>query len=279
MFDFLPCRISDCLNNLNYNLVYEIRIRADKPLVVNLGGEFKFLGTNGICQMQNALIPTENEVEDTLMAACGYSVYAVENQLKEGFITTKDGVRLGIAGTVVYENGRVHAIRNATSLCVRIPHEIRGCADEIYAKCFEHSVVSTLILAPPGEGKTTILRELTRLISERTQKNILVSDERGELSAGFLGSTVDVVLFADKRTSFTQGIRAMRPQVIVTDELMPEDYATVKAAMESGIDVIASAHLKSTQQVPAKIFGQYVILSALGKVKEIVIDEKLCGSN
>ncbi len=125
-------------------------------------------------------------------------------------------------------------------------------------------------MAPPGEGKTTILRDLSRLISERTRLNILVSDERGELSAGDLGATSDVVRFADKLTVFTAGIRAMRPDLIVTDELLPEDYAAVRRARESGIQVLASAHLKEYADVPEKLFERYVMLNGLGKIGKIL---------
>ena len=270
MLEFLPPRISGCLRHINGNLLYEIRMRADKPLSVNYGGKFIFLGESGPCRAQTALCPTRSEIEDTVFAASGYSVYSVENELRQGFITAKCGERIGIVGSAVYEGNRVHAIRDITSICIRIPHEIRDCAAEIYEKCFTDGLCSLLILAPPGEGKTTILRDLCRIVSQRTACNILVCDERGELSAGFLGETTDVMRFSDKLTAFTAGIRAMRPDVIVTDELLPEDYAAVRRATESGIFTLASAHLKRYEDVPEKLFYRYVILNGLGKIGEIL---------
>ena len=121
-----------------------------------------------------------------------------------------------------------------------------------------------------GEGKTTLLRDLCRLVCRRLKCNVLVSDERGELSAGDLGETADVIRFADKLTAFTAGIRAMRPEAIVTDELLPEDYAAVRRAVESGIAVLASAHLKKYEDVPQKLFARYVLLDGLGKVGAIL---------
>ena len=150
---------------------------------------------------------------------------------------------------------------------------MRGCAGEIYARCLQNRLLSLLILAPPGEGKTTILRDLCRLVSERTDFNLLISDERGELSAGELGATADVIRFADKLTAFTAGIRAMRPDIIVTDELLPEDYAAVKRAVDSGICVFASAHLKRFDDVPEKLFQRYVILDGLGRVGRVLNEE------
>ena len=85
-----------------------------------------------------------------------------------------------------------------------------------------------------------------------------------------LGATSDVVRFADKLTVFTAGIRAMRPDLIVTDELLPEDYAAVRRARESGIQVLASAHLKEYADVPEKLFERYVMLNGLGKIGKIL---------
>ena len=270
MLDFQPPRLADALRYVNLHLLYELRIRADKPLRANLGGKFVCLGDCGVCEEGRALIPTQDEVEETLFAASGYSVYAVENQIRRGFVTAREGERVGIAGAYVYDEKGVLAVRGVTSLCIRIPHAIEGCAEEIYAACFHDGIKSVLLLAPPGEGKTTLLRDLCRLVCRRTKCNVLVSDERGELSAGDLGETADVIRFADKLTAFTAGIRAMRPEAIVTDELLPEDYTAVRRAVESGIAVLASAHLKKYEDVPQKLFARYVVLDGLGKVGAIL---------
>ncbi|MDE6059399.1 MAG: hypothetical protein K2G44_05085 [Clostridia bacterium] len=273
MLDFLPPRLSSAVRHVNLNRLYELRLRADKPLCANIGGVFCFLGEHGEESAVHALRPTAQEVSDTLFAASGYSVYSVENQIKRGFVTGADGERIGIAGSYVYEGNALLSIHSVTSLCIRIPHAIEGCAEEIYRRCLREGMNSVILLSPPGDGKTTLLRDLSRLVSTRKGLNVLVSDERGELSAGDLGDTSDVVRFADKLTAFTAGIRAMRPDVIVTDELLPEDYLAVRRAVESGIYVFASAHLKRYEDVPEKLFGRYVILSGLGKI------ERICGAD
>lgn len=270
MLDFLPPRIADALRYINLNLLYELRIRADKPLRAAIGGKFLCLGGHGVCGEREALVPTQAEVEETLFAASGYSVYAVENQIRRGFVTAAEGERVGIAGSFVYDENRVLSVHDVTSLCVRIPHTVEGCAEEIYRRCLADGLRSVLLMSPPGEGKTTLLRDLCRLVCLRTERNVLVSDERGELSAGDLGGTADVIRFADKLTAFTAGIRAMRPEVIVTDELLPEDYAAVRRATESGIAVLASAHLTRFADVPQKLFRRYVILDGLGKIGTIL---------
>ena len=130
-----------------------------------------------------------------------------------------------------------------------------------------------LLLSPPGWGKTTLLRDLARLVCTRTGVNVLVSDERGELSAGDLGATSDIIRFADKRTAFTAGIRAMRPELIVTDELLTEDYEAVRRAVEGGVNVFASAHLTRFEDVPCKVFSRYVVLAGLGRVGTVLDGE------
>lgn len=265
MLEFLPPRVLGCVRHVNLNCLYELRLRAGKPLSANLGGNFVFLGEHGPCPKNSALVPTAQEIEEAVFQASGRSLYAVENELRQGFLTA-NGVRIGIAGSYVYEKGSVLAVREITSLCVRIPHEILGCAREIYDKCLSKGLCSLLIIAPPGEGKTTILRDLSRLVCEKTDCNVLVCDERGELSAGDLGETSDCMKFADKLTAFTAGVRAMRPDLIVTDELLPSDYPAVERAVRAGVHVFASAHLFRPEDAPKGLFARCVLLDGLGRV-------------
>ena len=139
-------------------------------------------------------------------------------------------------------------------------------------------VKNLLVMSSPGLGKTTILRDLGRILSEKTRKNILICDERGEISVGELGDTCDVIRFCDKETAFTAGIRAMRPEIIITDELTLTDCSALEKAMLAGICVIASAHFSDIRFVgkPFKgLFARFVLLDEqeIGKIKG-VYDEK-----
>lgn len=274
MLEFLPQRIKNAISNVNLNGLFELRLRAEKPVTMNFEGKYVFLGDSGRTNCEDkALIITLEEIADSIYKAGNYSVYSVEEQLKQGFITAKDGVRLGLAGEYVFEKGQPISLRNVTSLCIRIPHEIYGSGDKIYHSCMSDRIHSVLISSPPGLGKTTILRDLSRIVSQKTRLNVLLCDERGEISIGNIGKTCDVIKYADKKTAFETGIRAMRPDVIITDELSEADCAYLQKAVYAGIKIFASAHFSAMEYVKPPFYGlfeRYVFLKdEIGNVSRI----------
>lgn len=275
MLEFLPNRMRAALRHLNLHKLYEIRLRAGKPVTINYGGRYRYLGECGVTdKVSAALTATLAEIGDIVFSAGKFSVYSVEEQIRRGFLTAECGERIGLAGQYVFEKGKPLAMRDFTSLCIRVPHEIEGCGDEIYESCLKDKLRSILVMSPPGIGKTTILRDLGRSLSRETGKNILVCDERGEISAGDTGATSDVLLFADKATAFEAGIRAMRPDVMITDELSAADCAAVERAIYGGVKVIASAHFAEMEEVRPPFFGlfeRYALLDSeeIGRLKGI----------
>ncbi len=264
MLEFLPQNVKDALGYINGSYVYELRIRAEKPVRVNYQGIYRYLSAYGLTEhREKALLCTTEEIADCVFKAGKYSVYSVEEQLKQGFLTAEHGERIGISGEYVFEKGQPLALRNFTSLCIRVPHEIKGCAREVYQRCMSDRVRSVLLMSSPGLGKTTILRDLGRILSEPTKKNILICDERGEISSGELGDTCDVMRFSNKATAFEAGIRAMRPDIIITDELSVQDCVALEKAVAAGITVVASAHFSEFRHVGepfTRLFERYVLL-------------------
>ena len=275
MLSFLPKNIQNALKQVDIQVLYELRLRADKPIMANYRGKYQYLGAYGVTEFkEKALKCSSVDIEECVYRAGNFSVYSVEEQIKQGFLTAKGGVRLGLAGEYVFENGKVLAIRHFTSLCVRIPHEIYGCAREIYDRSMSDRVRHLLIASPPGFGKTTILRDLGRIIAEKTRKNILICDERGEISVGDMGESCDVMKYSDKSTAFEAGIRAMRPDILITDELSVKDCESLRKVKDAGVCVVATAHFSDISCIKAPfidIFERFVVLDSqeIGKIKGI----------
>jgi stage III sporulation protein AA len=275
MLDFLPKNVKEGVEKVNQTHLFEIRLRADCPVMVNYQGEYRYLSVYGLTNLKDkAIKPTLADIEECVFKAGQYSVYSVEEQLKQGFLTAKNGERIGISGEYVFENGQPHALRSFTSLCIRVPHEVIGCAGSIYEQCMSDRVHNLLIISPPGMGKTTLLRDLSRILSEKTRKNILICDERGEISMGNFGDTCDVIRYCDKKVAFTAGIRAMRPEIIMTDEVTVEDLEYLNKARNAGVTVIASAHFSGEEYLDTpfkRLFEKIVLLDSqkIGKIKAI----------
>ena len=274
-FSFLPAELERLINQkFNYAGIFELRIRKDKPIFVLYYGEYIILKNSD----QNVVYADRNLVEYILNSLTEMSVYRYNNQIKQGFISTADGIRVGLAGEIIMdETGAVKTLRNVNSLVVRVPHEIKGCASPIIPAIEENSrILNTLIVSPPGCGKTTMLRDLARLLSfgEKVQ-NVLIADERFEIAGASqdVGSTTDVFYGGTKDFVFTSATRSLAPSVIITDEIgTNEDAEAVYHASYSGISVIATAHAKDTDElktkptlkplITSKVFDRYIILSS-----------------
>lgn len=276
ILDFLPSPLKEALKNVNLNFLYEIRIRSGQPVILGYNGEYTYIDTFGLSQTSVKAIVIY-DVEEILSQITQKSVYAYSEQLKQGFITTVGGVRVGICGEYVMQGNNIISVKNVTSINVRLPHRIIGCADNLFKVICETAINNALIFSPPGFGKTTLLRELTCLISKNYLTNVLVFDERSEISAangadfGFnLGKNCDIVRGADKLTAFANCVRSMNPQLIVCDELYGErDFSAAEFAIQCGCKLISTTHLCDTKALSKYPFEYFVELSGIGKVAKI----------
>ncbi|MCD8372281.1 MAG: hypothetical protein LUD27_03160 [Clostridia bacterium] len=269
----MPCDILSAIKNLNENYISEIRLRKGQPVIIEYKGEYKYLCGFGVTDKAD-IAAICRDPSETLYRAMDGSVYSFSEQIKEGFVTVKGGIRIGIAGEYVTENGRVKTIKNVTSLNIRIPHNVTGCGCFIYEKLLKNGLSSILLYSSPGFGKTTMLRDLISAISRNYKINILVLDVRNEISGGSegynLGENVDVILSCDKLVSMQNVIRAMKPQLIATDELYgDDDIRAVKYAKDCGIYTLASSHICSRAILQKMPFDYYVRLTGIDCKPEI----------
>ena len=264
---FLPDNLRRALNNVNCNFLNEIRLRNGQAVILQYKGEYTYINDYTLTGERSGAIKVDR-VDDVLNRAMENSVYAYSEQLKRGFITVGGGIRIGVAGTYVTQGGEIISVKNVTSLNVRIPHDVYGASAEIFRAIGGENAESTLIFSKAGFGKTTVLRDLARICSSKTRKNILIYDERNEVAAGTdfnLGENCDVVTGGDKKSAFESAVRAMRPQIIISDELYGDDFSAVKFAADCGITVIASSHVSDRNILKNMPFKTYVELTGIAQ--------------
>ena len=231
----------------------ELRLRKDKPATANLNGQFVTIDYKG-----NNVITSSEDINKIVTFACENSVYIYNDCIKRGYVTTKEGIRIGLCGRCVYNNESLVTITDFTSLCVRFPHQILDCSKPIFDLIkTDNDIKSSLILSPPGVGKTTAIRDLARLISNNLHLNILIVDEKNEIYADAfdLGATCDILKGCSKQFGFFSGIKNFSPNVIIVDELIDfKDALGVEFASLSGVSVIATAHAKCFNDAMNKQF-------------------------
>jgi stage III sporulation protein AA len=248
IMSFLPKRICDVLSEVPFveQGPEEIRVRIQRPLELTVRGKPVFL----------PYIVTPEDGIQLLNKIGNFSMYTLEEELKRGYITIAGGHRVGLAGKVILEEGRVKAIRDVSSFNIRIAREKIGIAEQIAPQIFDRGWLHTMIIGPPQTGKTTLLRDIARLISTGCPRlhvpsmKVGIVDERSEIAGCVngipqltFGPRVDILDSCPKAEGMMMMIRSMSPDVLIVDEIgREEDAAAIMEAVNAGIKLVMTTH-------------------------------------
>lgn len=288
-----PARIRKVLEGaeLDFAGLQEVRLRAEQPLVCRYWKEERFFPQ----EESGYVCASKEDLEETLSSVSRYSLYAFEEELKQGYFTIPGGHRVGIAGKIVMEEGKISSVQNISFLNVRISHEQIGCADPVLPYLVKgDQFCHTLIISPPRCGKTTLLRDIIRKISNGAGtlegQNVGVVDERSEIGGSYLGIPqndlgirTDVLDCCPKSEGMMMLLRSMAPDVIAVDEIGDyRDSQAIEAVFHCGCKLLATVHGSSVEDIRKKpllqrlmqyrCFERYVVLDGrkrAGHIREI----------
>lgn len=235
------------VNDMFLNDLREIRLRTNRPIILKAKEDEAVLS--------HCL--TKYEIESIFSAICENSIYAFQEDISNGFVTVFGGHRVGVVGKALYKENHLYNIKDVSGLNFRVARQIIGAADNLLPVIkAEENFLSTLIVAPPGMGKTTVLRDLIRQISNSGYDVSLV-DERSEIAAVYrgeaqndIGLRTDVMDSISKSEGIRMMVRSMRPDFVATDEIgTDEDAEAILYAINSGVKILATAHGNSVEDI------------------------------
>lgn len=270
MFDYLPENVKKEIVKKSLDKLTEIRLYQSGQVFLRYDGKLRPLACN---DGKNTDIFFEKcELNRIVERLTLRSLYAFNDKIVHGFLTGKDGERIGLAGEFVFDGNGIKTIKNYSSLNVRIHRNVKGCSDELLDILPDNGLFNIMIFSKPGMGKTTMIRDVVQNIAKTGKYSILVVDERDEIISGTVLPGVDVLKNCTKKYAFENGIRSLAPDLIVTDELFGvDDFSAVERAINAGVKVVATAHANDVKLFRPYIFDFYVQLSGdvIGKIYKI----------
>ena len=260
----MPIVIKSGLSTLSqeqFKKLQEIRLRVGQPLLLKIGGKEYGLSEHGYCDLQWGYKVTKQDVTDILHCMSDFSLYALEDELRQGFMTLEGGHRVGLVGKVVLENNQIKTLKYISGMNIRIAHEVIGCSEHIMPYLLSRErVYHTLIISPPGCGKTTLLRDIILNLSNGFcgygPYTVGVVDERSEIAACYLGvpqnelgSRTDVLDGCPKVEGMRMLLRSMAPQVVAVDEIgKEEDCKALEEMLSAGVSILCTVHGKDEKE-------------------------------
>lgn len=258
----------------------EIRFRVNMPVTVLIDNREWFVDAEGnlVDMPAQGANNKPEELESILKHLCQYSIYAFADEIRQGFLTIQGGHRIGLSGQVILDgDNRIRNLKYIRYLNIRVAHEIKGVSDDVLPYLYSENgeVLNTLLISPPGCGKTTMLRDIIRNISDGTiygrGVNVSVVDERSEIAGCYLGIAqndvgirTDVLDGCPKREGMMMLIRAMAPQVLAVDELgSEEDVQALRMASGCGCKLMATVHGGSLKEIENKKYMRNIIENRL----------------
>lgn len=268
-----------CEADLDYDKLYEIRLRVGRPLFLTYDGGECFLKR----KEREPYLVTQEDLKETLEYVSGYSLYAYEEEVRQGFLSVQGGHRVGVTGKVILNGNQIQGMKYISCINVRLAHQVKGCADLVMPYIQNKDwIAHTLIISPPRCGKTTLLRDIIRQISNGRDgvegKTVGVVDERSELAGCYqgipqndLGIRTDILDGCPKAEGMQMLIRSMSPAVVAVDELGgEEDFQAVRSVIHCGCKLIATAHGNSLDDIlqqplfkkllQERVFERYILL-------------------
>ena len=257
---YVPYDIRTALGKISFDGLEEIRLRSGLPVTLAYSGKKLFLSHSGVSHSAaGSITAVDSDVRRACELIFRSSLYAYEEEIRRGFITLPGGHRAGISGTAVIKDGRLTFMKDISAVNYRIASAAHIEDETVPEKVYNNgNVRSTLIIAPPRAGKTTMLRELIRYVSDRGV-NVSVIDERHELAATFmgrhsfyLGAFTDILDGCPKSEGMSMALRSLSPEVIATDEICASDIPSLAEITNSGVSVFATVHASSRAELEAR---------------------------